>query len=361
MVGFRKRDLERALEAITPLSNSQRADALKLMTRFYNGYLFKGADEPLYNPTQSLFFLDKLATGTADIDRLQAEDAAYVAQIMSDRNVAPSNTFLQLARSVSIGERAVTSLLGESAPLQRRLISQQFTVRDLINPPTVVAVQALLFHRGIATYADREFKSLKLPNEVVRHALFASLGRSVEFRDIDTLLRAPTASLLKEFLDEIVTSDDDAIETDAAFEFHVALALSRLCRPADIKMQLITTEQNRLDVLMWRGSTALVLALKCIPSSQLELKEQQQLDELSDADVLSLPTKVQSRYTPLPGDSTETRTVEHVVQVALSEARDQVQLLRQGGTLGIDDATTVHAFVVVLVGSRILVRSATKI
>jgi hypothetical protein len=45
---LRKSDLERGLERIDFLTSAERSDALRLMQRFYNGYRFVGAAEPLY-------------------------------------------------------------------------------------------------------------------------------------------------------------------------------------------------------------------------------------------------------------------------------------------------------------------------
>jgi len=58
VLGFTEGDLRGALATIgTEAAEIERV--LGVMRSFYSGYCFRGSSETLYNPTQSLFFLDK--------------------------------------------------------------------------------------------------------------------------------------------------------------------------------------------------------------------------------------------------------------------------------------------------------------
>ena len=46
------------------------------MHKYYNGYVFYRATEPLYNPMLSLFFLKQVSVGKLDVDEMLAMDAA---------------------------------------------------------------------------------------------------------------------------------------------------------------------------------------------------------------------------------------------------------------------------------------------
>ena len=98
-LGFRKRDLERGLALISHLNTAQREGALMLMRKCYNGCLFSGCTEPLFNPTLSLFFLKQVQRDVAGVDLLDE---------LLDDNVKLSPSFLAVARKLPAGERCVT-------------------------------------------------------------------------------------------------------------------------------------------------------------------------------------------------------------------------------------------------------------
>jgi hypothetical protein len=270
LAGFRKRDLERALNLIPYLNADQRRGALDLMRRHYNGYLFFGSEEPLYNSTLSLFLLDHLANRTRDVDALLALNGPVLLDRMTDDNVKLSNSFVNLARSVPAGERAVAALLGESAPLEGGGIVSKFTLNELMSTSADESrkeAQALLFYQGLATYSDTTFMALKLPNAIVRQTMFAQLVTSLKFRDIDKLLRSPSAARLQELLQEIANiKDERAIVNEASFELRVAGALAYLGHKDDIKVQVETVKRLRIDVVLVRGDKALLIECKRVPS-----------------------------------------------------------------------------------------------
>jgi hypothetical protein len=139
LVGFPKCDLERGLALIPHLNTAQREGALTLMRKYYNGFVFYRATEPLYNPTLSLHFLQQVSEGKLDVDELLAMDVAGSPALLarlSDTNVKLSSSFLRLARSVPAGERAVAELLGASAPLASGALEQVITFDELLAKPS---------------------------------------------------------------------------------------------------------------------------------------------------------------------------------------------------------------------------------
>ena len=280
---------------------------------------------------------------------------------LSDTNVKLSSSFLKLARSVPAGERAVAELLGASAPLASGALEQVITFDELLAKPSTEALQALLFYQGIATFTDAEGSSLRLPNEVVRQSMFLPLMRRVQFRDIDLLLRAPTAALFKELFEAVMVNIDGAIKNEATFQFYVALALSELCRPADIRLE-VRADYTRGDVLLVRKDGVLVLELKYVPLESLTLGERP-LSKLDDQELLLLPTTAQSSHMPAAGKSVLVRKVAHIVLGAQQQAAEHAAALRSSADAaskhGITAETPLHAWVAVLVGGeRVVVRAA---
>jgi hypothetical protein len=363
LVGFRERDLERGLALIPHLNMAQREGALTLMRKYYNGYWFKGATEPLYNSTQALYFLDKLSRNKLNVDKLLAMDAASHPALLarlSDTNVKLSNSFVKLARSVPQGERAVAQLLGVSAPLASVALERVIALEDLLVAPTADALQALLFYQGIATFTDAQGSSLRLPNELIRRKQFAPLVRQVQFRDIDLLLREPTAALFEALFADIAKLGPGAVKKESTFAFRVGLVLSKLCRIADIRLE-VRAGRTRCDVLLVRKDGALVLELKYVPLDSLMLGGQQ-LSELTDNEVLRVPTWAQSSHMPASGKSELARKVAHIVLGAQEQVAEQAEALRSSDAAskhGIAAETPLHAWVAVLVGGeRLVVRAA---
>jgi hypothetical protein len=362
LAGFRKHDLVRALELIPHLTADQRLGALDLMRRHYNGYLFAGSEEPLYNSTLSLFLLDHLANRTRDIDELLALDTPTLLEDVADDNVKLSNSFVKLAREVPAGERAVAALLGESAPIEGSRIVKKFTLDELLNTSADSGkeAQALLFYQGLVTFADTTFTSLKLPNEIIRHTLFAQLAKSLKFRDIDKLLRAPTAARLQELLQEIADiKEEKAIVNEASFELRVAAALASLGHKDDIRVQVETVKRLRIDVLLVRGDKALLIECKRVPSDKLLLADDvDDVSSLGEEALLQLHTSAQSRHMPDAGKSVTERKVRHIVEAAQVQVLAHAAVVRERGVAGVTSQTEIHCFAAVLVGTRIVVRRA---
>jgi hypothetical protein len=363
LVGFRKRDLERGLALIPHLNMAQREGALALMRKYYNGYVFYGATEPLYNSTQALYFLDKLSRNKLNVDKLLAMDAASHPALLarlSDTNVKLSNRIVKLARSVPQGERAVAQLLGASAPLASVAVERVIALEDLLVAPTPDALQALLFYQGIATFTDAQGSSLCLPNELIRQKQFAPLHETLQFRDIGLLLREPTAALFEALFADIAKLGPGAVKKESTFAFRVGLVLSKLCRIADIRLE-VRAGDTLSDVLLVRKDGALLLELKFVPLDSLMLGGQQ-LSELTDEQVFLLPTKAQSSHMPASGKSVLVRKVAHIVLGAQEQVAEQAEALRSSDAAskhGIAAETPLHAWVAVLVGGeRLVVRAA---
>jgi hypothetical protein len=345
LVGFRKSDLERGLDRIDFLTTAQRSDALRLMQRFFNGYRFVGAKQPLYNPTLSLHLLRKLTVRALDIDTLvdmEKRDDRALVDTLGDKNVRLSDSFVQLARSVPTGESAVASLMGTVARLDAPLIDS-FRLSDL---DQLRPLQALLFHQGIATFADETYRTLKVPNEMIREALLLPLARSVNFRDFDALVRAPTAPLLAALLREIADAfRGQKMLNESTFQTNIAATLMKLCRGRErVTTEFGTTGHKRLDVLVLQDNVGLIFEVKRIDIDSLNTEDQNAVQSAADDAALLRVPKVAD-------------TVRDATQQVLEYA-DELKTGANGKRLGIVSDTALHAFVAVWVGGKIVVCAA---
>jgi hypothetical protein len=172
-LGFRKRDLSRGLDLIPCLSAEQRRGALDLMCRHLNGYMFRGGEEAVYNPAQSLFLLDHLTTGLRDIDELLALDVAQCDRTLREKvldpSVVPNSGFIELICSVSNGRPKIAALLHGCTPFWTH-IDRRVSADELLHSLTHdQCVQSLLYHLGLVTY-DASGETLRVPR-MARHVL----------------------------------------------------------------------------------------------------------------------------------------------------------------------------------------------
>ena len=137
------------------------AEALDLMRTFYNGYRFATkADERLYNPTLSLYFLKSLQT-----------EGAYPEEML-DENLAMDRSKLSYIAELPHGEEVLAQALnGEEGILIPRL-AKRFGVADVL---TAVKDQpfmaSLLYYFGILTLTGVGILAkpiLNIPNLVAR-------------------------------------------------------------------------------------------------------------------------------------------------------------------------------------------------
>jgi hypothetical protein len=221
--------------------------------------------------------------------------------------------------------------------------------------PSAEALQALHVH-------DADGSGLRIPQRGgAPDVLCAAEQRRAVRRLIDLLLlRAPTAALFKALFEAVVVNSDGAIKNEATFQYHVALALSELCRPADIRLE-VRADYTRGDVLLLRKDGVLVLELKYVPLDSLTLGERP-LSKLDDQELLLLPTTAQSSHMPEAGKSVLVRKVAHIVLGAQQQAAEHAAALRSSDAAskhGITAETPLHAWVAVLVGGeRVVVRAA---
>lgn len=354
LAGFRAADLERALTLIPHLSAAQRDGALALMRKWYGAHWFQGAAEPLYNPTQALFLLCRLASGKLDVDALLAMDAAgserTLAHHLTDTSVRPLHGFFSRVRDSQPGERALAQL-HSSAPFAVPDVAQVFKIaHDSFH--SARDTQALMFYVGAATFNDATGSELRVANELFRQIRFAPVLKP-QYHDVDTLLRAPTKALFEALLAEVATVEEGngSHEQEATLTYRFGLVLSSLCRPRGIEL-VMPAASSASHVVLLHNDAALVIALKNINV------ERQQFDRLSaktEDELLSLHKDAGWSYRAEPK---EVRTVAQILLETQIQAAEHAATLRATGRVGAE--TPVHAWVIVplVYTDRCIIRAA---
>ena len=133
---------------------------IALMRTFYNGYTFQpSARGLLYNPTLTLYFLDK-----TQLDR-------QPPQKMLDVNLAMDKNKLEYIASRPGSEKMILKLLENNPQLAVRELCPRFRRNDLTQA-TTEHLAALFFYFGLATTDGRTESGtlrLRIPNLIVRN------------------------------------------------------------------------------------------------------------------------------------------------------------------------------------------------
>jgi hypothetical protein len=392
LVGFRTADLANALSMIPHLDNNTTPRVLDLMCRLFHGYLFRGGDEALFNPTLVVSCLKQLAMSGRANELLQMSNEA-VLRVLHDDNLKLSQSLIAFLRTLRGDvDSALISLFGASlSPVVGAGLKSSFSLRELEAESTastsasttttlpstsarVVSanIQSLLFYHGVATFAtNTNWMSLRVPNEMVRESLYAPLASAVGLTNVQRFLTTPTADVLQSLLVEVGQADS-GIENEATFQSRVATVLARFCRANELKLEVITVDRIRLDIVVVRDEFAVILELKIISRENVDFSANDSvlLDDESaqplrslrgvdDEELMLLFTNAQTgSHLPKSANSLAVRKVGHIVLAAQLQAQEQEQMLRRSGEFNVSATSVVHAFVAVLVGDAIIVRAA---
>ncbi len=196
LCGFTDREVWGALSQVAAdcgLTAAAAREAMEMVRTFYNGYRFSyRSEEPLYNPTLALYFLDHLQ-----------EEGRYPEEML-DSNLAMDRAQLEYVARLPNGRRLIVEALEEQPPPSVRSLSQRFGLGDMLREHKDISFMAsLLYYLGILSLDGRTASGrhvLRIPNVVVRR-LYAE-----QIRD---LYLPPTARDEAEWVaEELYTTGD---------------------------------------------------------------------------------------------------------------------------------------------------------
>ncbi|CAK0761747.1 AAA-ATPase-like protein [Gammaproteobacteria bacterium] len=169
LCGFTETEIETVLTRMAESGVAWSApQALDTMRTFYNGYRFsEDAEESIYNPTLSLYFLKYLQ-----------HYGRYPRQILDD-NLAMDRNKLEYISRLPHGEAVLIEALSSDTALMVPQLARRFGVQDMLKPvKDQVFMASLLYYFGVVTLAGRgglDRLVLKIPNLVARALYVESL------------------------------------------------------------------------------------------------------------------------------------------------------------------------------------------
>ncbi len=164
LCGFKENDIRDVLERIVEERNlpaDMVAQALQTMRTWYNGYRFcTGQKEPVYNPTNALYFLEHLCLEGRPPSELH------------DQNLRTDHGKLSFLARTSAGAGVIEQLTegAENATIAISRLKTSFSINDLTTRTSKdrAAVASLLYHMGLLTLTGDVPPQLRLPNLVIR-------------------------------------------------------------------------------------------------------------------------------------------------------------------------------------------------
>ncbi len=162
LCGFTEAEIAAVLDHMTAEGVTwSAAEALDTMRTFYNGYCFsEDAENRLYNPTLSLYFLKHL------------QNHGRYPRLMLDDNLAMDRNKLVYISRLPHGEAVLIKALNQDDPITISQLARRFGVQDILNQVKDQTFMAsLLYYFGVLTLAGQGILGkwvLKIPNLVAK-------------------------------------------------------------------------------------------------------------------------------------------------------------------------------------------------
>ena len=164
LCGFTEAEIKALLHRLAETADISWSpdDAFLTLKTFYNGYLFsEWAEESLYNPTLSLYFLKHL------------QRYGRYPKPLLDQNLAMDRHRLAYVAGLPHGEDILVQALGDSATLTIPELANRFGVEDMLKATKDhTFMVSLLYYLGVLTHAGRVAEldklAFRIPNLVAR-------------------------------------------------------------------------------------------------------------------------------------------------------------------------------------------------
>jgi hypothetical protein len=159
LCGFTESEIAQLLEKIAP---EKAVEALDTMRTFYNGYCFsEQAENRMYNPTLSLYFLEYL------------QKKGQYPSIMLDENLSMDRNKLVYISKLPHGEEVLIKALSGGDSVVIPQLARRFGVEDMLTAvKDETFMVSLMYYFGILTLAGRAGAfgkwKLKIPNLVAK-------------------------------------------------------------------------------------------------------------------------------------------------------------------------------------------------
>ena len=158
LCGFTETEIADILEKIAP---KLAAEALDTMRTFYNGYCFcEDADDKIYNPTLSLYFLSRL------------QKRGKYPSVMLDENLSMDRNKLMYISRLPHGEDVLIKALSGGDSVVISQLANRFGVEDMLTAvKDETFMVSLMYYFGILTFSGHaEYGEilLKIPNLVAK-------------------------------------------------------------------------------------------------------------------------------------------------------------------------------------------------
>ncbi|MCP5502290.1 MAG: AAA family ATPase [Leptospiraceae bacterium] len=174
LFGFTEKEVESILEPILAEvdMSSHRDEILSIMRHYYNGYKFsKKHSDTIYNPTLTIFFLNKLI------------EERGIPEQLYDRNLEMDGNKLDHITKLSSVHDKVFRLLENEEKISISHLVEDFKLSELLtmDEQSERYLWSYLFYYGILTFGGMDaFNTvLKIPNNISRHFYYDRIRQAL--------------------------------------------------------------------------------------------------------------------------------------------------------------------------------------
>ena len=292
-VGFTEHDLRIALNNIG-ICNADQNNVISIMKKYYNGYHFPGSTQSLFNPTLSMYFLDKLASNAKfKRDVISGKDIPII--IMTDSNTKISENVFSTLATADVSAPIVQQLTSTNNVEINTSIVGSFKLREIIDPPTSEENErqlwdntlSFMYYHGMVTFTKEASKEMKpknliIPNEIARIQYLEQLQKIIKLNqnDVTGFISEPTEKNLKLLLDNILSKQEtiyDNSMSEGGLQTSIESALRAFCLFRPNIFESITAEKIyhteggtlRADLVLTTSDEVFVIELKRIRPNAL--------------------------------------------------------------------------------------------
>ncbi|KAG2388137.1 hypothetical protein C9374_000987 [Naegleria lovaniensis] len=401
VVGFSKKDLQKAVADIGISNEDHRHNILSVMYKYYAGYYFPGSVEPLFHPQLSFHFLQLLMRHDAFRHNVvQGKDVSIYALIDDNVKIGKSvfDTLSRIPIFRPIVQRSTSTNMVNFFNSYRH-VGTYPSPKYILDPPTSAAHQkevwncvlTFMYYHGMLTLLPfKEFgeSTLVVPNEVVKYQYLDQLLKilAIDGSNIERFMNYPSEDTLTNLLWSIlepvydVTMPEDGLQGsfEAALSAYNSNLFKLTSNRENTQIGGMKPHPHGSSLLIETARSVIIIEFTRLKPNSLEeyenfshfmtpkefkfaFRELLNADEkrllsmkvISNTSISTAPAETESFSFKDTRNNETTTTVENILNDAAVRARAQTQ--HESNNVKIKEKS-IHTFVVVQVAWPLIVR-----
>ena len=288
IVGFSETDISDALAKYLQLQPDELTRVQDVMRSYYDGYLFPGSMQKLYNSTLVAYFLNKFFMELGFRDKILK--STFKPGDLIDENTRLSEGALNLISKVRSSSEIIFKLTNKQVGATVSMLHKYFTLHELLHPPVddvngLDRALSFLFYHGVVTLQSQKDVApvpLTLPNKLAKLHFLDRLKQVLSLPDklLYELKRNPSEGTVYTLLNSIVEKQQSLFDnflSESGLQHMIEAALcAQIGGSTSVQAEVKVGNGRRSDMIIEFPGSRVVLEFKRIrlnalsPPSELE-------------------------------------------------------------------------------------------